>query len=206
MADLAASKIWRNTNWESLIRRTGRITADTSVARLWKCRPPHGHDAIVTLTHMEKQLRWFVIVMACIGAIAILGAMGWGALFFAFKDFAGGNCTDSEQKILFAPDGSHSIKSFHRNCGGFVKADEIRTRLARAHSAYTWTGQADSDHAGSQSYRRSLELKLVRTSPEVFGKDHDTVWTTPCRSNSLRGERPNVGPIDASRDDGLRER
>lgn len=34
---------------------------------------------------MEKQLRWFVIVLAWIGAIAILVAAGWGALHFAFK-------------------------------------------------------------------------------------------------------------------------
>jgi len=66
---------------------------------------------------MEKQLRWFVILFAWIGVIATLGAILWGAFFLAFKNFAGGNCTDTEQRILASPDGRRSTKSFHRTCG-----------------------------------------------------------------------------------------
>lgn len=36
----------------------------------------------------------------------------------AFKDFAGGSCTDTEQRIVASPDGKHTLKSFHRACGG----------------------------------------------------------------------------------------
>jgi hypothetical protein len=47
-------------------------------------------------------------------------ALGWGGsvllLGHMFKDFAGGNCTDTDQRILTSPDGTHSIKSFHRVC------------------------------------------------------------------------------------------
>jgi hypothetical protein len=88
---------------------------------------------------MEKQLRWFVIVLACIGAIAILGAIGWGALFFAFKDFAGGNCTDSEQKVLVSPDGSHSIKSFHRECGSTYDFYFVYLSTGNPNKGYEYT-------------------------------------------------------------------
>jgi hypothetical protein len=58
------------------------------------------------------------IVLEVIGVIAL--AWGGGVLFLRhmFKDFAGGNCTDSDQRIISAPDGKHTIKSFHRVCGG----------------------------------------------------------------------------------------
>jgi hypothetical protein len=68
---------------------------------------------------MEKELRWYVIVLAWIGLISIFGAIGWGIFYLAFRNFAGGNCTDTEVKIVSSPDGAHSIKSFHRECGQF---------------------------------------------------------------------------------------
>lgn len=100
-------------------------------------------DAIVTLSHMEKQFRWFVIVLAWIGAIAFLGAIAWGVFFFAFKDFAGGNCTDTEQRILISPDGSHSIKSFHRECGGLFHGYFVYLSTGNPNKGYEYTPIAE---------------------------------------------------------------
>ena len=49
-----------------------------------------------------------------------------------------------------------------------------------------------------------LELSSYELARKSSGKI-DTVWIHPVGQNS-RGERPNVWPIDASRDDSLRER
>ena len=90
---------------------------------------------------MEKQLRWLVIVLAWIGAIAILGSVGWGALHFAFKDFAGGNCTDTEQKILVAPapNETRSVKMFHRECGGLFDGYFVYMSTGNPNKGYEYT-------------------------------------------------------------------
>jgi hypothetical protein len=90
---------------------------------------------------MEKQLRWFVTVLAWIGAIAILGAVGRGALYFAFKDFAGGNCTDTEQKVLAAPapNETRSVKMFHRECGGQYESYFVYISTGNPNKGYEYT-------------------------------------------------------------------
>jgi hypothetical protein len=57
------------------------------------------------------------IVLEIVGAVAIVWGGGLLVLRHAFKDFAGGNCTDTEQRTLASPNGKHSVKSFHRVCG-----------------------------------------------------------------------------------------
>ncbi len=69
------------------------------------------HDDMKTLWQGSR------ILLEVVGAIAIV----WGGsvllLQHMFKDFAGGNCTDTDQRILASPDGKHTVKSFHRVCG-----------------------------------------------------------------------------------------
>jgi hypothetical protein len=72
------------------------------------------------LVDMPKPMRWVHIVLEIIGGLTICAGLVWLALwavFQPFKNFAGGNCDDSEQQLLPSPDGKHTIKSFHRVCG-----------------------------------------------------------------------------------------
>lgn len=58
--------------------------------------------------------------LAAIGVLAILAGCCWLALLafaHSFKDFSGGNCTDTEQSNSASPDGKQNFKSFHRDCG-----------------------------------------------------------------------------------------
>jgi hypothetical protein len=69
---------------------------------------------------MPTSIRWVHIALEILGVIALIVALGWlalWALFRPFKNFAGSNCTDTEQRVLASPDGKHTIKSFHRVCG-----------------------------------------------------------------------------------------
>jgi hypothetical protein len=88
---------------------------------------------------MERALHWFVIVLAWVGAIALLGAIGWGGFYLAFRNFAGGNCTDTEQKIALSPDGIHSVKSFHRNCGGQFDGFFVYLSTRNPNKGYEYT-------------------------------------------------------------------
>ena len=47
------------------------------------------------------------------------GGNGVGCSLLRVQGLCWGNCTDTEQKILSSPNGSHSIKSVHRECGSF---------------------------------------------------------------------------------------
>jgi hypothetical protein len=67
---------------------------------------------------MEKGVPWIIIPLACIGAIAIIGAAVWGGLYLAFRNLDGADCTDTEQKTLSSPNGGHTVKSIYRECGG----------------------------------------------------------------------------------------
>jgi len=80
-----------------------------------------------------------VIALAWVGAIALLSAIGWGGFCLAFKNFAGGNCTDTEQKILLSPDGIHSIKSFRRECGGQFNGFFVYLSTGNPNKGYEYT-------------------------------------------------------------------
>ncbi|WP_158824221.1 hypothetical protein [Granulicella sp. S156] len=80
------------------------------------------------------------IVLEVIGVIALV--WGGSVLFLRhmFKDFAGGNCTDTEQRILESPDGKHSVKSFHRVCGDDKHAwDFIYLSTGNPNPGYEYT-------------------------------------------------------------------
>ncbi len=66
---------------------------------------------------MPRWWSWFRIALEIAGAVAIVAVLGWTLFAWMFKDFAGGNCTDSNQKMLVSPDGKRTVKSFHRVCG-----------------------------------------------------------------------------------------
>ena len=75
---------------------------------------------VAKIVAVPKSLRWLHISLEVVGVIALIGGLCWLALYlFAlqFRNFAGGNCDDSEQQIIASPDGSHSVRSFHRVCG-----------------------------------------------------------------------------------------
>jgi hypothetical protein len=56
------------------------------------------------------------------------------------KDFAGGSCTDTDQRILASPDGKRSIKSFHRVCGDEKHAwDFIYLSTGNPNPGYEYT-------------------------------------------------------------------
>jgi len=60
------------------------------------------------------------IFLEVVGAIALLVALWYSPVLFlryAFKDFSGGQCVDTDQLHLKSPDGMHEIWSFHRKCG-----------------------------------------------------------------------------------------
>lgn len=66
-------------------------------------------------------MRWVHVTLEVIGAVALVGGaialIVWLAFLKPMENFAGGNCTDTEQRLLASPDGKHTVKSFHRVCG-----------------------------------------------------------------------------------------
>jgi hypothetical protein len=66
---------------------------------------------------MSRWVSWSRIALEIAGAIAIVALSGRFFFTRAFKDFAGGNCTDTELRLLASPDGRRTVKSFHRVCG-----------------------------------------------------------------------------------------
>jgi hypothetical protein len=67
---------------------------------------------------MSKKWAWAHVFLEIVGALAIVAGLGWGAFYLTFKNFAGGNCTDTEQQTLPSPDKKHTVMSLHRECGG----------------------------------------------------------------------------------------
>ena len=127
---------------------------------------------------MEKGLRWLVIVLAWIGAIAVLSAIVWGGFYFAFAHFAGGTCTDSEQQLLKAPNGGRTIKTFHRECGGVYSGYFVYLSTGNPNKGYEYTPIATFDHValGQVSVRWNGSDEVDITYPpsgkvgDVYGK------------------------------------
>ena len=73
------------------------------------------------LGRMPKGMRWVHIALEIIGGLAIVGALGWLALYalmWPFRHFTDGDCSpDTEQRVVSSPDFKHTVKSLHRNCG-----------------------------------------------------------------------------------------
>jgi hypothetical protein len=79
-------------------------------------------------------------MLEIVGVVALVWGGGVLLLRHMFKDFAGGQCTDSEQRILTSPDGKHSIKSFHRVCGDDKHAwDFIYLSTGNPNPGYEYT-------------------------------------------------------------------
>jgi hypothetical protein len=80
------------------------------------------------------------IVLEIVGAVAIVWGGGLLVLRHTFKNFAGGNCTDTEQRILESPNGKHSVKSFHRVCGDESHAwDFVYLSTGNSNPGYEYT-------------------------------------------------------------------
>ena len=69
------------------------------------------------LARMERKLRWFVVVLAWIGGIAIFGAVVFGALYLGARYIIARQCRDTEQQVLTSPNGARRVKAFHQECG-----------------------------------------------------------------------------------------
>jgi hypothetical protein len=67
---------------------------------------------------MSKKWAWAHVSLEIVGALAIVAGLGWGAFYLTFRNFAGGNCIDTEQRTLPSPDKKHTVMSLHRECGG----------------------------------------------------------------------------------------
>ena len=87
--------------------------------------------------------------LECVGALALIGGSVYSIyklplliLGYAFKDFAGGHCSDTEQHYLTSPDGKHQIWSFHRTCGGGADTypfDFVYLSTGNPNKGYEWT-------------------------------------------------------------------
>jgi hypothetical protein len=70
---------------------------------------------------MSRSFRWLHILLEVIGGIAVVSAVAalvvWLGFIKPMENFAGGNCTDTEQEILASPGGKHTAKTYHRVCG-----------------------------------------------------------------------------------------
>jgi hypothetical protein len=70
---------------------------------------------------MSKGMRWVHISLEVIGVIALLAGLAWLGLYattWPFRHFADGDCNpDTELHSVGSPDGKHTVKSLHRNCG-----------------------------------------------------------------------------------------
>ena len=65
-------------------------------------------------------MRWVHISLEIVGGLTVTAGLGLLVLwlvFLPFRNFAGGNCDDSEQQIIPSSDGRHTVKIFHRVCG-----------------------------------------------------------------------------------------
>jgi hypothetical protein len=89
---------------------------------------------------MNKFWQNLRIALEVVGVIALL--WGGGVLFLQhmFKNFAGGNCTDTEQRLFVSPDGKHTVKSFHRVCGDEKHAwDFVYLSTGNSNPGYEYT-------------------------------------------------------------------
>lgn len=69
---------------------------------------------------MRKSARWLHLSLEVVGGLSIVAGLARWALYvlsYPLRHFSGGNCDDTEQRIITSPDGKHTIKSFHRACG-----------------------------------------------------------------------------------------
>ena len=71
--------------------------------------------------NVQKSYRWIHLGLETIGALTVAAGFGW-LLFWLFflkpmSQFAGGNCTDTDEHIITSPDGKRTAKFFHRSCG-----------------------------------------------------------------------------------------
>jgi hypothetical protein len=95
--------------------------------------------------------RWIERGLAGIGVLAIIAGLCWLALFalaYSFKDFAGGSCTDTEQRIVVSPDGKRNFKSYHPDCGTTPEGQD-------GYFVYLSTGNPNKGY----EYTPILELK-----------------------------------------------
>jgi hypothetical protein len=67
--------------------------------------------------------RWMRISLQVVGAatiiVGICGLIFWVVFVRPFRNFVGGNCTDTEERVLASPSGKQTVKSFHRECGTY---------------------------------------------------------------------------------------
>jgi len=115
---------------------------------------------------MPKLSRWIRISLEIIGATAIIVGLGWLALwaiFRPFKNLAGGNCDDTEQQTLSTPNGSHTVKVFHRVCGAGAE------RPYSFYFVYLSTGNTNPGY----EYTPILELK------NIAPKQASVAWDGP---------------------------
>ena len=103
------------------------------------------------LPHVPRSLRWFHISLEVVGAVSIVLGVSALILWLVFirpmKNYPGGDCTDTEQRLLPSPDGKRTIKSFHRVCG----------QLYSGYSFYLSTGNPNPEY----EYAPIVELKDV---------------------------------------------
>jgi hypothetical protein len=64
---------------------------------------------------MSNSSRWLYILP---GVVVVATGIGYTALHFMFRDFAGAHCTDTGQQTIASPDKKHTIMSYYRECGG----------------------------------------------------------------------------------------
>jgi hypothetical protein len=69
----------------------------------------------VIIRTMANSSRWVYILL---GVVVVATGIGYTALHFMFRDFAGGHCTDTGQQTIASPDKKHTIMSYYRECGG----------------------------------------------------------------------------------------
>jgi hypothetical protein len=74
---------------------------------------------------MKKAVLAVRIALEVVGVAALLYWAFVSYLGHMFKDFAGGSCTDTEQRMIASPDGKHTVKSFHRVCGSTYGFDFV---------------------------------------------------------------------------------
>jgi hypothetical protein len=86
---------------------------------------------------------WVRTSLEVIGAITVIvgicGLVIWGVFIRPFKNFAGGNCTDTEQRVISSPDGKHSVKSFHRECGSKYDFYFVYLNTGNSNPGYEYT-------------------------------------------------------------------
>ena len=95
------------------------------------------------LSPMFKYARWLHVALEVVGAIALIigvGKLGLWLVFKPFENFAGGSCSDTEEKIATQPGGSHTIKSRYTECGGGVSnAFFVELNTGNPNKGYEYT-------------------------------------------------------------------